>query len=356
MEKRRLLRRGLLLGYLLSLMSLPLHAQTKTVKVNLSTQQFETALPFDEDFLLTGAVPDKVDRITLRYGGDETLTWPDGVIEEGKEFHFHMEALDPDREYEFVFGLHRADTKLPAPKKYKVLVEGNVDQLPVTGSLTLEEVQEYQASADGQSPQEDDLYARTGTPLSMRSLNEAGDKNAQAARSGDDLEIKVLGKAKSKFEDHFATDIGILRSNKLRLWGLNLNVHWYPFAPINKTQDLRDLGWDPVKNFSKRVSVFGGVVLQEIDSQTAVSVDNVGSLGKLVGGIGVRGFLYWPFSKKYRKALEPFRLNVGVLFFEQTDANPLVSRKRSKRDVFIAVTANYKLKDVLGPLFGALFK
>jgi hypothetical protein len=86
------------------------------------------------------------------------------------------------------------------------------------------------------------------------------------------------------------------------------------------------------------VSVFGGLSPLRITSDAPESSPL--AIGSPVVGIGVRQLPY----------LGAFRVNAGVIFYDQKDANPLVSTLRHKRDAFVSLTADIELKDFLGPV------
>ena len=86
------------------------------------------------------------------------------------------------------------------------------------------------------------------------------------------------------------------------------------------------------------MSVFAGLSPLRITSDAPVNAPL--AIGTPVAGIGLRQIPY----------LGAFRINGGVMFFDQEDANPLVTTQRHKRDAFISFTADIELKDFLGPL------
>ncbi len=106
---------------------------------------------------------------------------------------------------------------------------------------------------------------------------------------------------------------------------------------MNKSENLcsqRSL----LQHVVKRVSVFAGLSPLRISSDAPVT--SPFAIGVPVVGIGVRELPY----------LGAFRVNGGVMFFDQKDANPLVSMLRHERDVFLSFTADFELTDFLGLL------
>ena len=152
--------------------------------------------------------------------------------------------------------------------------------------------------------------------------------------------ITIRGRAQASLAQHFDADIGILRSENAGNWGLVTSSHFH-LVPLNKNEDPT-FSSSTGANLAKRLSVFAGVSFQEIHSE--VEVSKFFTFGSPVAGIGVRGPL----------GLDFMRLNGGVIWFKQDDANPLVTRQRVKRDVFVSATADLELKQVLGPLVALL--
>jgi hypothetical protein len=302
-----------------------LSAQIPTIRVDLATRSFaRDTLPFGQEFWVRGPVPANVDTVEMRYAAmgtslEAVSTWvrdSNAVIPE-TEFRLLVARLAPDLRYRFSFVV-KAGKKGTATQEYSITLNGGAGMAQPGSHLT-------------------------GT---IRESTAA----ATSSRAADTVNIQ--GDAPSRFQDHFHADFGLMRSFHAQYVGVTSNAHFY-LAPINPNEDLTDLEDDVWQNFTKRVSVFAGLALQELSSEA--DVDALFKVGSPVAGIGVRGFLYWPgMSPRLRPLLQPLRLNTGVVWFEQDDANPLIDEKIRKRDWFISITGDIELKNILGP-FDALF-
>lgn len=318
---QRILLIALFLGPMLA--GSRLNAQATTVKVNLATQAFEAPLPYGEAIILRGAVPETVDSVVLNYGeagnGAGVLTPPPwrrvrGLVTQ-TDFIIPIRSLRPDVLYDFEFVLYGKTTE--------------------SSSVTL--IQLDSAFIDSRDRLHGiavmrDSTVRTRTPVYER--------------------ITLTASARSQATQRFDADIGIGRGGESGYVGLVSHAHFFPFAPINKKTDLAALN-GVAANLRQRVSIFAGLSLEELDAD--IDVEPLFGVGTPVAGVGIRGFLYWPgVPPRLQPVLQPLRLNVGVIWFEQESPNPLVSDKDLMHDVFFSVTADIELKNVLGPLL-ALF-
>ncbi|HEV2147453.1 MAG TPA: hypothetical protein VGR37_08620 [Longimicrobiaceae bacterium] len=152
--------------------------------------------------------------------------------------------------------------------------------------------------------------------------------------------VQIIGRPKASLAQHFDADVGVLRSENAGNWGLVTSSHFH-FIPINKNED-DSFTSGPGARLARQISMFGGIAFQEIYSE--VEVSKFFTFGSPVAGVGIRGPL----------GLDFMRVNGGVIWFKQKDANPLISRQRVKRDVFVSATADLEMKQVLGPLVALL--
>ena len=120
-------------------------------------------------------------------------------------------------------------------------------------------------------------------------------------------------------------------------WGLGSNAHFY-FVPVNRNECTSD--YQGVDHILKRVSVFGGFSLLELDSDADVA--HLFASGTPMFGIGLNRLPY----------LGPVRINAGFMRLKQDDPNPLVDQARLKWDPFLGLALDIELKSVLAPLTG----
>jgi hypothetical protein len=148
--------------------------------------------------------------------------------------------------------------------------------------------------------------------------------------------ITIVSAPKTTLSNRLQTDFGVLRSDNAGYWGVVSDLHIY-LMPVNKNESACARR-TPLEHVLKRVSLFAGLSPLKIASDEPVA--SPFTVGTPVVGIGLRQLPY----------LGAFRVNGGVMFFDQKDANPLVATMRHKRDVFVSVTADIELKNFLGPL------
>lgn len=339
------------------------------IKVDLSTRLFEKNLPFDEAFNIKGAFPEGVGCVllTMRPLNYTNLKykiisiWPERMPNKVKptEFRFTIPPLTNDVKYEFRFQMYAGKTITTPKQPTKIdIVEKQM--------RTPQVLKRFEGTLMEPATTSTDVKITCGLDMKEEMRKDPNIKEVE--------DITVTTNPRSTFTQHFTTDFGVLRSFKAQYWGVYSGVHFY-FAPINKNADLLPFDGTFELRLKKRVSMFVGIAFEEIGSKTEVDIENLTSIGTPVVGIGVRGIFRWGiyralFGKSHtdgaaerarrrrairKKVLQPFRLNVGVLFFRQQDAHPLVMAKRTKADFFISLTANINLITVAGPLV-ALFK
>lgn len=146
--------------------------------------------------------------------------------------------------------------------------------------------------------------------------------------------LRITGRTETTFASHLTTDLGVLGALRTGYVGAVTTLHVYA-VPINKREALA-LGGP--SDFAKRISAFVGLTPLEIASDAPVH--KLYGLGSPVAGVGFR-------------VTRSIRAGTGVMFFEQTDANPLVTERVAKRDTFVMVTIDVDYKSILGPI-GAL--
>lgn len=291
-----------------------------TVKGDLSKRQLD-ALPFDVPFTIRTPVPTlndgklKVDSIVLRYGPPVRL--PNGfdlgpsvrtsALVQGAapptELTFSVRALRPNQVQYFHFFLHATRSVKAHPeqllRQYTMKV-ATFDAEKAVFVVRDSVVREYR----------------------MDTLRTAVDT------------IRIVGTPRATFANRFDADAGVLWAPGFGYWGVGANSHFY-FTPVNRNQCTTEYrGMDHVL---KRVSVFGGVSLFRIHSDT--EVQHLWTNGSPVVGVGLN-----------RLPVVPARLNAGIIWLRQDDPNPLVTRDVVKRDLFISGTVDFELRQLAGPL------
>jgi hypothetical protein len=178
-------------------------------------------------------------------------------------------------------------------------------------------------------------------------------------------QITLHEKTGGTFEDHFKLDLGLLLSDRARYTSAVTDVHLYSI-PVDRGGDLGDPGLTALQELQSRLSVFGGLAALRFNRRG--TVDAPRDIGALVTGLGLRapfyGYCAIPrLSAKAkprlclahgRKWLQPMRLNAGLIFLQQQDANPSITDKKRFVDAFLSLTLDTEVKAILGPL-GNLF-
>lgn len=316
----------------------PLVAQ-KRVTLDLGKRAFTTdTLPFGEPFTVVADVDSGVKAVAIHYGIRRDAAGFD--IMEGREIGCHPWIRDQHigLDSASTAGQKSAAVDFPVPLRAnrKYLFRVMLYRLPPGGAMPLSE--------DGSGPAvigcaDLDRLRRT-KPNRLLLLTDS---------------FSVRGETPTDYKQRFDNDVGIVHTDRFGYTGFVSDLHYY-FTPINKNEDLGDPELGLGGQLVRRVSVMAGLAVK-LDSRS--EVDNVLSFGTPMAGIGIRGPLYWPSTKphspQYRSFFQPMRLNVGIIWFKQKDANPLSSATHIKRDLFVSLTADVALKTVLGP-FASVFK
>ncbi len=150
--------------------------------------------------------------------------------------------------------------------------------------------------------------------------------------------VRVVGEAKTDITHHFDTDAGLLHSFRANYWGAVTGTHLY-LVPVNRNECRASYsGWEHIL---KRVSLFGGLSVFELDARSGVEPLFTG--GSPVFGLSV-GERFPFFGRLF--------LNGGIILLKQEDPNPLLDAKHTRRDYFVGVAADVELKSIFGPLAG----
>lgn len=287
-------------------------AAQKAVNINLARATFIDSIPFAEEFVLQGKVLNEIDSVYVWYRRDQpgssfkVLRWlrSSGVFSPETTFYVTIDPLLPDQDYTFC------------------VAQFGPDSLPWGRS-------------------ESDFTDAPGCAWER-----------WEAASGATALSEIDGRPRSSWRHHFDQDLGVMTSFNADYTGLVTAVHLHPL-PYNRSADLYDHGSGLLRQLGTRLSLFGGISPIEIHSGAEQPIKKT-ALGVPVVGVGVRGILYWTPNGGgfYDRFIQPIRLDAGVMFFDQDDPNPLVDKNIARRDVFVALTADIELKDVLGPIAG----
>lgn len=232
---------------------------------------------------------------------------------------------------------------LPAGKQYEVTVI--LYQLPDS---------QYLAPPQG----------KCTLPTGARAFRFDGSRVADgpAVVATDSITLRFVTDA--SFQQHVDLDAGAVYGFGAQYAGAATGVHLY-LSPISADEDLSEPGFAPRYQLLRRVSLHGGLAVQEVGTSSGVS--GATRAGAPFLGVALRGPLYWPGwyggestrglenRARVRVVLQGMRVGGGFIWFKQQDANPLVTEERSKRDLYATLTINLALRDVLAPL-GLFFK
>lgn len=153
--------------------------------------------------------------------------------------------------------------------------------------------------------------------------------------------VRISARPKKDISNHFDADLAVVGSSRAEYIGVGTNVHGYAM-PINRAECTSQYrGWD---HLFKRVSLFAGVSVVELDSEADVS--HLYASGTPMFGLGFNRLPY----------LGPLRVNAGVILLRQQDANPLVSDTHDVWDPFLAASFDVELKNLLAPLAALGFR
>lgn len=341
----------------------------ETVQVDLSTQDFSTALPFHQGFVIKGKLPKdiKVDCIELQI-------WPRSIVQ---EYNVSIDEIDEFlSKYRKLVACSRQATlsnkckllqgffkdaghfvfeRWQRPKELYTGTEEFV--LPVYKPLRTSDIYFFAFTLQyTTSPKEQSLYTVVYEDSTDRIKKVVPEKKRVPGSSDPETKTKpfiVAERARAPFTSHFNTDFGVMHAPGANYWGITSALHFYPFSPINKKSDL--MQFSGLQRWGQRISVFAGLSFQEIASER--NVENVLSIGTPIIGIGIRGFPYIRRSDNayYRRIAQPIRINFGLVWFNQDIANPLVNEKKLVADFFFSTTVDTDLLGILGPILTGIF-
>ncbi|HET7463859.1 MAG TPA: hypothetical protein VFJ82_21565 [Longimicrobium sp.] len=307
----------------------------RTITVDFGKRAFATdTLPFGEPFVISGTISPKTDAVAVRYGERTHQAVMDAIID---TLGCQVWTRDPRA------GLD--DSTRALQTSFAVVLPRTLRP----NRNYLFEIKLYDAKDNDRIrlPAFDPKQPRT----ECTALSEMRDSLRGIVLLTDSFTVR--GQTPTDYKQRFDNDIGLVRSERFQYVGFVSNLHYY-FVPINKNEDLADPNLSHSQQFLRRFSLMAGLSLARVSSNA--NVDNVFGIGTPMVGVGLRGPLYWPSvtpkSDQFRSFFQPMRLNAGIIWFKQKDANPLVAEMHTKRDFFVSVTADVGLKTVLGPFAG----
>jgi hypothetical protein len=269
------------------------------VTANLVTVTLDSVLPFDRPFVLRVPTPAGTDSMRLRYGTYDCMHGPQ------------------------------------EQRRSCRLGEVTLRATPLVAT-------EAMAAAIGPLPP-NNAYAFQFDIWGKRKINDT------LTPLRDDRE--VVGWTATDFRDHFDTDFGAIYGTRSEYVGLGIMLHVYaePIRPFERLSDVESR-W---RRWKKRVNLAAGISLAELSDEKPV--DHMFSFGTPVAAIGARKLPAPPGAAALiRTLIEQPRWAVGVIWFTQDDANPLITRKKTKADPFVSMTFDLDLKSILGPLYGVI--
>jgi hypothetical protein len=359
----------------------------RTIQVEWATDRFDSELPFRERFNLRGPMPEGMKAVAFSYRpvsgsapGGQGVFCQSTLLKE-KEFLLGVGELQPNLSYRFEFTFFAPPAAAPQPVSHSVVgIVSRDNQYVITLAPTSETVRPDPPGgapqgtpaagsppAGGASPPATRLSTSATPPAEAAIGNtgrvpddragpacdaaeamvrEANSPNSTTAGASDTIPTtvrsstaRVTGEAHAGIQHHFDADFGVMHAIQANYWGLMTNSHFH-VVPINRNESTSGLSL--LQQFTRRASVFVGLAVQTIDSEAEVK--DLFTVGSPVVGVGYRGLM----------GDAPIRLNAGLMFFKQEDANPLVTRDRNKRDAFVAVTLDLSIQSIVAPLAALL--
>jgi len=316
-----------------------------TVRADLATAHFDSVLPFDRPFVLRVKPPDKFDAVYLQYGTYACMkrraqrrakcatrvdfrTTP---LIARTELAADIEPLPPNNLYTFTFTVLGRPTS-DATALRDVAAALKAAHCPDASALVAD------VGPDRPVPGGvDDALP----PLALRACLDVLANGLHDGATPAVVDTESIGNwTSSSFKDHFDVDFGALYSFQARYWGMATLVHLYaePVQP-NEQMDWVHPEW---RRFWKRVNVAGGLSLLQLGSRAPVKQKF--AFGSPVAAVG--------FSRL--PVLTAMRVNGGLVWLTQDDANPLVTKDRTKIDPFVSLTFDYDIRNILGPIGGLL--
>lgn len=329
----------------------------RTIQVEWATDRFDAELPFYESFNLRGPIGDAVDSVRFSYapfgtgervrGSGETL-WRKSPVLKEKEFLVPVGELEPNVPYRFQFIFYSTPSSPPATHPIVATQRDGQVVLMLQGPV-----------APAQTPPSPPRRCRPprcrcgparcpcppaseaapcpvdGAPAPTAAAQPA----AAPARKVDVDTARVPGIARAGLQHHFDADIGVMYATRADYWGVVTNAHIHA-VPVNRNRSAA--GLTPLQQFAQRASIFVGLAVQPISS--GAEVKDLYTVGSPVVGVGYRGLF----------GVDQLRLNGGVMFFKQEDANPLVTRDHTKRDAFVSATVDFSVQSIFGPLLALI--
>jgi hypothetical protein len=165
----------------------------------------------------------------------------------------------------------------------------------------------------------------------------------------------VVGQTSISIASYVRSDVGVVWVPRLlrgvnpspHFAGASSSVHLY-FRPINDASESEDVP-GLFDGILKRTSIVAGLVVADFRSD--VTIQHLYSVGTPILGLSVRPLLSDRLGiPKHFRLINSLYFTCGEMYFNQHDADSLVTRPHGKRTTFwqIAGVADYKA--LLGPL------
>jgi hypothetical protein len=311
------------------------------VRADLTTQAFDSVLPFDRRFVMRFKAPEGFDSVQVVYGRPECIDLPGSdprrcanlatatrtpLIQRTETAVRISRAVPPNTPYSFRFRVWASQ------KDELEVLRGVLDSLKALDCL------------------------RQPTPAVIAPT--CASAAEAAVRRGDDVSrkvvtdgVEIVAWSTTDFRDHFDTDFGAVYGGRTGYVGVATFLH--AFATPVQQGDVLDVVESPVRKVLKTVNLIGGLAVAKLDDR--VAVNQRFGFGSPVVGVGLRNVQRWEDGPTWLFGLpKGMRLNGGVIWLSQDDANPLVTRERTKLDWFVSASFDADVKSILGPLAGII--
>lgn len=347
------LRAGGIRFLILSLLGLPaaVHGQgipevpRKIIEFDAVSRAFKAPLPFDEPFLISTPLPKGSTGFSAKWGrikeGECTAgeqrsllrSTPDTTLVERADDHCGEWILADSAQFTAaLLELHDQPTVLiPIARVLKAGEPYRFDFRYEVGTAPLTEKHIFEEKLFAHRETEDSLVSKGVTVTRDTSI---------VRRAAGAKQDTIWTVAKPLVSPSHRVDLafGALWAPRAEYGGTLLSGHWYFLHPLNKEADFGQL--DAVEEFARGVSLFAGLAVFDLWRPEPEKIQPLTAAGSPVAGVALR--LTW--------LRVPLRITAGGIMFKQEDPHPLVAETAEKIDTFVGLSADFSLKEVLGPL------
>jgi hypothetical protein len=172
---------------------------------------------------------------------------------------------------------------------------------------------------------------------------------------GDVFDDTVVGQTTISIANYVRSDVGVVWVPRLlrgvnpspHFSGASSSVHLY-FRPINDASESEDVA-GLLDGILKRTSIVAGLVVADFRSD--VTIQHLYSVGTPILGLSVRPLLSDRLGiPKHFRLINSLYFTYGEMYFNQHDADSLVTRPHGKRTTFWQIAGVADYKTLLGPL------